>query len=141
MLRALLSIAIFTGLLVFGSSAFALTVPEKSQRPETQQIAQVKTEHPAEAVVGDDKGVQEKEVRQEHGVGEAGEDAGREAELRGRAAEGEQEIENEAEHQHRGRDGDHERGRNRGQDKGQDRGQDRGRDRQQDSGRHGGGHN
>jgi len=133
MLRTLLSMAIFAGLLLFGASAFAQTGPEKSRRPETQQIAQLKTEHPAEAEAGDDKRVREKEIRQEHGVGEAGDDAGRETELRGRAAEGEQGIENEADHQHRGRDRERERGR--------DEGQDRGRDRQQDSGHHGGGHN
>jgi len=136
MLQTLLSLAIFTGLLLFGSSAFAQAKPEKPQKAEVQKL---ESEHPAEAEQGGDKGVREKGIRQEHGAGEAGDDAGRETELRGRAAEGEQEVENEAEHQHRGRDGDRERGRDRGQDKGQDRGRDR--DRQQDSGRHGGGHN
>ena len=104
MLRALLSIAFFAGFVIGGGSAFAQARPEKAQKPEVRQIAQVATEQPAEVEPGDDKATREQEVRQEHRAGEAGDDRGGEAELRGRAAEGEQEIENEAEHQHRGRE-------------------------------------
>lgn len=123
MIRALLSIAFFAGFVIGGGSAFAQASPEKAQKPEASQIAQVGTEHPAELEPGDDKG-----------AGEAGDDRGRETELRGRAAEGEQEIENEAEHQHRGRDRDRERGSDRS-------GPDRGRDGDGGGhGRDGGGH-
>lgn len=108
MIRALLSIAFFAGFVIGGGSAFAQTRPEKAQKPEAPQIAQVATEHPAEVEPGDDRG-----------AGEVGDDKGREAELRGRAAEGEQEIDNEAEHQHRGRDKDRERDRS-GPDRGHD---------------------
>ena len=121
MLRALLSIAFFAGFIIGGGSAFAQARPEKAQKPEAPQIAQVGTEHPAEVEPGDDRG-----------AGEVGDDRGLEAELRGRAAEGEQEIENEAEHQHRGRDRNRERDRS---------GPDRGRDGDGGGhGRDGGGH-
>jgi hypothetical protein len=131
MLRALLSIAFFAGFVIGGGSAFAQTRTEKAQKPEVRQIAQAETAHLAEVKPGDDKAAGEQEVRQEQGAGEAGDEKGGEAELQGRAAEGEQEIENEAEHQHRGRDRDRDRGRDRDRS-GSDRG------REGDSGGHGG---
>lgn len=137
MLRALLSIAFFASFIIGSGSTFAQAKADKAQKPEALQIAQAATAPPAEVEPGDDRAAREQEVRQERGAGEAGDDQGREAELRGRAAEGEQEIEDEAEHQHRQRGRDRERGRD-GDRSGPDRGRDGGGGHGHDGGGHGG---